>query len=311
MQMQAQPLKQHLLNPQPPIIGQHMSTTTMKHRYQERLRVRWSEIDAQHIVFNAHYLTYIDTAIAGYWRALGLPYHAAMALLEGDIYLKKTTVEYHASAQYEDLLSVGLSCTRLGRSSMTFSATIARGDTLLTSAELVYVFANPSTQTSQPIPAALRDVIERYESGQAVTHLQVGTWQALGAQASQVRTEVFVQEQGISQDDEWDDMDAQCLHAVLFNGLGQPLATGRLLPSVQGQSKIGRMAVTRVLRGTGQGALILHALCEHAKARGDKAVLLHAQTSAKRFYDKLGFTQDGDLFVEAGIDHVTMSKPLA
>lgn len=287
-----------------------MSTTTTNHRYQERLRVRWSEIDAQHIVFNAHYLTYIDTAIAGYWRALGLPYHAAMALLEGDIYLKKTTVEYHASAVYEDLLTVGLSCTRLGGSSMTFSATIVRGDTLLTSAELVYVFADPSTQTSKTIPTALRSVIEQYESGQPVTQLKVGSWSELGEQASQVRTEVFVQEQGISQEEEWDDMDAQCLHAVLVNGLGQALATGRLLPSVQGQSKIGRMAVARVLRGTGQGACILNVLCEQAKARGDTAVLLHAQTSAKGFYDRLGFTQEGDLFVEAGIDHVTMSKPL-
>lgn len=287
-----------------------MSTTTVSHRYQERLRVRWSEIDAQHIVFNAHYLTYIDTAIAGYWRALGLPYHAAMALLKGDIYLKKTTVEYHASAHYEDWLSVGLSCTRVGNSSMTFAATIARGDTVLTSAELVYVFANPTTQTSQPIPAALRRVIEQYESGQPVTQIKVGTWQALGEQASQVRTEVFVQEQGIGQEEEWDDMDVQCVHAVLFNGLGQALATGRLLPSVQGQAKIGRMAVTRVLRGTGQGACILNALCDQAKARGDTHVSLHAQTSAKGFYSKLGFTQEGDIFVEAGIDHITMTKPL-
>ena len=282
----------------------------MTYRYHERLRVRWSEIDSQHIVFNAHYLTYADTAIAGYWRALGLPYHESMALLGGDTYLKKSTVEHHASALYDDVLTVGLRCKRLGTSSLVFDANIVRGDTLLTSIELVYVFADPRTQTSQPIPAALRQVIENFEAGKDIAQLHVGGWNALGQQAGEVRTAVFVQEQGIGAEDEWDAMDAQSLHAVLVNGLGQTVATGRLLPSEHGQAKIGRMAVLRVLRGTGQGGRILQALCEQALARGDTEVFLHAQRSSQGFYNKLGFSVVGEPFMEVGIAHVSMSKRL-
>ncbi len=283
----------------------------MTYRYHERLRVRWSEIDSQHIVFNAHYLTYADTAIAGYWRALGLPYHESMALLGGDTYLKKSTVEHHASALYDDVLTVGLRCKRLGTSSLVFDANIVRGDTLLTSIELVYVFADPRTQTSQPIPAALRQVIENFEAGKDIAQLHVGGWNALGQQAGEVRTAVFVQEQGIGAEDEWDAMDAQSLHAVLVNGLGQTVATGRLLPSEHGQAKIGRMAVLRVLRGTGQGGRILQALCEQALARGDTEVFLHAQRSSQGFYNKLGFSVVGEPFMEVGIAHVSMSKRLS
>jgi YbgC/YbaW family acyl-CoA thioester hydrolase len=272
--------------------------------------VRWSEIDSQHIVFNAHYLTYADTAIAGYWRALGLPYHESMALLGGDTYLKKSNVEHHASALYDDVLTVGLRCKRLGTSSLVFDANIVRGDTLLTSIELVYVFADPRTQTSQPIPAALRQVIENFEAGKDIAQLHVGGWDALGQQAGEVRTAVFVQEQGIGAEDEWDAMDAQSLHAVLVNGLGQTVATGRLLPSEHGQAKIGRMAVLRVLRGTGQGGRILQALCEQALARGDTEVFLHAQRSSQGFYNKLGFSVVGEPFMEVGIAHVSMSKRL-
>ncbi len=282
----------------------------MTYRYHERLRVRWSEIDSQHIVFNAHYLTYADTAIAGYWRALGLPYHEAMALLGGDTYLKKSTVEYHASALYDDVLTVGLRCKRMGTSSLVFDANIVRGDTLLTSIELVYVFADPRTQTSQPIPAPLRQVIENFEAGKDITQLHLGGWDALGQQAGEVRTAVFVQEQGIGAEDEWDAMDAQSLHAVLVNGLGQTVATGRLLPSDNGQAKIGRMAVLRVLRGTGQGGRILQALCEQALARGDTEVFLHAQRSSQGFYNELGFAVVGEPFMEVGIAHVSMSKRL-
>ena len=69
-----------------------------------RLRVRWSEVDIQKIVFNAHYLTYADCAMTEYWRALALPYETGMQALGGEVYLKKASVEYHASARLDDLL---------------------------------------------------------------------------------------------------------------------------------------------------------------------------------------------------------------
>ena len=90
-------------------------------RFRDRLRVRWAEIDAQKIVFNGHYLMYFDTAVAGYWRALALPYAQTMESLGGDLYVRKATLEYHGSARYDDLLDVGLRCARIGNSSIVFS----------------------------------------------------------------------------------------------------------------------------------------------------------------------------------------------
>ena len=121
-----------------------------------RLRVRWAEVDMQKIVFNAHYLMYVDTAMSEYWRALALPYEASMLALGGEMYVKKATVEYHASARLDDTLDVGLRCARVGNSSSLFEAGIFSGDQLLVSGELVYVFADPATQTSRPVPAPLR-----------------------------------------------------------------------------------------------------------------------------------------------------------
>ena len=125
-------------------------------RFFHRLRVRWAEVDMQKIVFNAHYLMYFDTAVADYWRALALPYEEAMHALGGDLYVKKATVEFHASARLDDQIDVALKCARIGNSSMVFSGAIFRGGELLITGELVYVFADPATQTSRPVPAAWR-----------------------------------------------------------------------------------------------------------------------------------------------------------
>src|SRR5438477_8847388 len=90
-----------------------------------RLRVRWAEVDMQKIVFNGHYLTYIDTAVAEYWRAIGLPYPEGYVERYGnDLYLRKATVEYVGSARYDEMLTVLSRVSRLGRSSMTFSFAI-------------------------------------------------------------------------------------------------------------------------------------------------------------------------------------------
>ena len=95
-------------------------------RFFHRLRVRWAEVDMQKIVFNAHYLMYFDTAIADYWRALALPYLESMESLGGDLYVKKATVEFNASARMDDRLDVALKCSRLGNSSMTFTGATLR-----------------------------------------------------------------------------------------------------------------------------------------------------------------------------------------
>ena len=121
-------------------------------RFFERLRVRWAEIDAQQIVFNGHYLTYFDTAVAGYWRALAMPYAATMQSLGGDMFVRKATLEYLGSAVYDDVLDIGMRCARVGNSSMSFVAGAFRQDTLLVSGELIYVFADPAAKAPLPVP---------------------------------------------------------------------------------------------------------------------------------------------------------------
>ncbi len=275
-------------------------------RFSHRLRVRWAEVDMQKIVFNAHYLMYFDTAIADYWRALALPYEAAMQQLDGDLYVKKATVEFHASARIDDQLDVAMKCARVGNSSMLFSGAIFRGDTLLITGELIYVFADPATQTSRPVPPALRDILTGFEAGQEMASIKLGFWDELGRDALQVRTEVFVQEQRIPVEVEVDEADSDALHAVAYNRLGQPLATGRLLQHARGVGRIGRMAVNRGLRGSRLGQRLLQALMDSARERGDHEVVLHAQRSAEGFYARAGYAVRGDPFDEVGIAHVEM-----
>lgn len=285
-------------------------TTRSTFRHFERLRVRWAEVDLQQIVFNGHYLMYFDTAISGWWRAMGLPYAPTMAALAGDFFVKKSSLEYHASARLDDLIDVGVRVARFGNSSMLLQCAVFRGDALLVSGELVYVFANPATQTSQPIPQAFRDVVGAFEAGEPMVAVLVGDWATLGAEAGAIRTAVFVDEQGIPADLEWDAADATAVHALARNRLGLAVATGRLLPYQPGVAKVGRMAVLASQRGSRVGRQVLDALMQAAKARGDASVLLHAQASAAPFYLRAGYSVEGALFEEAGIPHLAMRRML-
>jgi YbgC/YbaW family acyl-CoA thioester hydrolase len=279
-------------------------------RFFHRLRVRWAEVDMQKIVFNAHYLMYFDTAVADYWRAIGLPYEQAMHELGGDIYLKKAGVEFHASARYDDRVDVAMKCSRIGTSSMLFTGAIFRDNDLLITCELLYVFADPATQTSKPVPAPLRELLMAYEAGEDVLSVRVGSWSDLREPARRIRTEVFIDEQRVPLEMEWDEADEACVHAVVFNRIGQALATGRLLPSHDGSAKIGRVAVHRMLRGSGVGRRVMQALMAAAAQRGDKEIVLHAQRTAEAFYRGLGFVPRGEEFEEAGIPHIEMSRRL-
>jgi predicted GNAT family N-acyltransferase len=132
--------------------------------------------------------------------------------------------------------------------------------------------------------------------------LQLGSWEGLKSAAQAVRHEVFVVEQKVPLALEWDEMDALSLHAVVLDDEGAAAATGRLLPD----GHIGRMAVRKALRGEGLGAMILQALMREAELRGDRAVLLNAQTHAAPFYARHGFVREGEEFIEAGIPHIRM-----
>jgi predicted GNAT family N-acyltransferase len=132
-----------------------------------------------------------------------------------------------------------------------------------------------------------------------------------------VRKEVFVVEQGVPQDLEYDAHDAGAVHVLAVREDGVPLGTGRLLHGEAAAARtggdesagsLGRLAVVREARGRGIGAALVRALEEAARARGLTAVDLHAQTHALGFYERLGYTAYGPEFSEAGIPHRAMRR---
>jgi len=207
-------------------------------RHLERLRVRRAEVDLQKIVFNGHYLMYFDTAVAGCWRALALPYADSMAALGGDLYVRKASLDYLGSARYDEQLDIGMRCAHIGNSSLRFAAAVCRGQRLLVQGELVYVFADAVAQQARPVPAPLRALLQAYEAGEAVLELRTGIWAALGADARSIRQAVFVDEQGVDAERVVDAADDAALHAVAYNRLGVPVASGRLLQRELGLAQV-------------------------------------------------------------------------
>jgi YbgC/YbaW family acyl-CoA thioester hydrolase len=279
-------------------------------RFADPLRVRWAEVDMQKVVFNGHYLMYVDTAMGNFWRALALPYEATLAALDGDLFVRKATLEYLAPARYDDALEVGIRFESAGTSSLRFVAAVFRGEALLVHGEIVYVWTDPSTRRPKPAPAALVDAFRAHAAGEPMVSVQVGTWAELGAEAQPIRTAVFVEEQGVPVVIERDAADAGAVHALARNRLGLAVGTGRLLAAdgAGHPARIGRMAVSRALRGANIGRALLEALMDEAGRRGDAEVMLHAQVSALGFYRRAGFTAHGDRFEEAGIGHQEMRR---
>ncbi len=132
------------------------------------LRVRWSEVDMQAIVFNGNYLNYFDVAFTEYWRATGLPDVLAQAEAGLEMFARKATVEYHAPARFDDVLDIGVRCADLGRSSMRFVLEIFKGDDLLVSGEMTYVYADSRIRKSEPLPALWRERLAGFDQTRAV-----------------------------------------------------------------------------------------------------------------------------------------------
>jgi predicted GNAT family N-acyltransferase len=129
-----------------------------------------------------------------------------------------------------------------------------------------------------------------------------GEWDTLRDDAQRLRVEVFVIEQGVPIELEWDEGDTVSIHAVAYDDDNEPVATGRLLPD----GHIGRMAVSKSLRGQGIGSLVLGTLLEEARRQGHTRLVLHAQVTARAFYARHGFIAESDDFMEAGMAHVRM-----
>lgn len=117
-----------------------------------------------------------------------------------------------------------------------------------------------------------------------------------------IREPVFVEEQNVPLELEWDDDDPRCIHVIAEDDQGRPIGTGRLAQS----GKVGRMAVIKDWRGHGVGGAILEALLDEARKAGIPECYLHGQTSALGFYGRYGFVPEGEEFEEAGIPHRMM-----
>ncbi|GAB3271688.1 GNAT family N-acetyltransferase [Parahaliea aestuarii] len=135
--------------------------------------------------------------------------------------------------------------------------------------------------------------------------LQVVSWNEASNALGSLRRTVFIEEQGVPRDVEWDGRDAECRHVLALRG-DQPVGCGRLMPD----GKIGRMAVLASERGRGVGAAVLQRLVELARECGFERVYVHAQQHAAPFYSRAGFVPRGATFEEAGIPHTTMHLAL-
>ena len=133
------------------------------------------------------------------------------------------------------------------------------------------------------------------------------TWEDSSHELAVIRRQVFVIEQNVPEDLEWDGIDPQCRHVVSRDFGGRPIGTARLLPD----GHIGRMAVLHSWRGKGVGGAMLECLLTLARQAGYAHVMLNAQTQAMPFYAKYGFQSEGDAFMDAGIPHRAMRLNLS
>lgn len=134
----------------------------------------------------------------------------------------------------------------------------------------------------------------------------LGDWATCMQDAMVIRHEVFVQEQNVPTELELDIEDQYCIHAVAYDDNGVAIGTGRLLRDAH----IGRLAVRAPYRGRGVGSQLLTALINEARQRHYLEVVLAAQLHALAFYAAHGFVAEGDTYIDAGIEHVTMRHAL-
>lgn len=258
-------------------------------RFLERLRVRWAEVDAQNIVFNGHYLMYLDTASAGYWRALAMPYAETLQALGGDLFVRRATVEYAAPARYDEQLEVGLRCASIGRSSLRFVAGVFRAGRLLVGGELVYVHADPVARTSEPVPPILRAAIEAFEAGEPSVEVVCGPWAELGAVLRPLRHRVLVEEGGQPATEAHDGHDDAALHLLARNRFGAAVAGARLLPAGGGSLRLTHLVVHPLLREAQIGRAVVQAAVEAARQQGARELRARVPEPVAGFFDRLGF----------------------
>ena len=161
--------------------------------------------------------------------------------------------------------------------------------------------------------AALAELTPDTYTGQAGTlarsalasgvRVSEASWATQGEALGAIRRKVFVEEQNVSEEEEWDGEDETSRHFLAEDATGAAIGTARLLPTGQ----IGRMAVLPHWRGLGIGAALLAAAVRAAREADYPSIFLHAQTHALGFYERAGFVPSGRVFVEADIEHRRMT----
>lgn len=152
---------------------------------------------------------------------------------------------------------------------------------------------------------AARGSLATSQSNHTSMNVKTATWQDDHATLKAIRFEVFVEEQNVPADEEVDRFDPVSIHAIAWVD-GVAAACGRLLPD----GHIGRMAVRKPYRGKNIGAAVLEHLIERARQRGDREVVLSAQTHAIGFYEKFGFVAYGPEYLDCDIPHRDMKRVL-
>ena len=134
--------------------------------------------------------------------------------------------------------------------------------------------------------------------------IQITHWDEAKSQVMPIRHEVFIKEQEVPEELEWDEFDQDALHAIVKKDQ-EVIGTARLIID-DANARIGRMAIQKEYREQGIGQKLLSILIQTAKEKGAQECILHAQTHAIAFYAKSDFEPHGPIFDEAGIPHVEM-----
>ncbi len=129
--------------------------------FTHRLRVRYGECDPQGVVFNAHYLAYLDTSITELWRA-ALGSYQAMTDRGLDIVVVEARVSFRAPARFDDELTLEVGITRLGTTSISTGHRITRGEELIAEGELHHVMIELPSLDKSEIPDSIRRPLERF-----------------------------------------------------------------------------------------------------------------------------------------------------
>lgn len=131
--------------------------------------------------------------------------------------------------------------------------------------------------------------------------IRTGSWDELQNDAKLIREQVFIQEQQIAVEDEWDAEDAVSVHFVVYDQ-DQPIATARLLQN----NSVGRVAVLKSHRSVGIGKLLMQQIIQQAKHEQREFLKLSSQVYAMQFYAGLGFKVEGEQYLDCGIPHIDM-----